>query len=144
MAKMVLSHRVCHSSVRPSKYHWESKTDSLVSLTLQINLATYKREETFCFSSFFLRSLAFSKSRASKFVCNLSVVIEYAVLGSAIDFADSISLNHTIASICRLPHKDTSLLKLVRQILKFLKSSQASNSNLSASLFWEFLCLSTF
>ena len=59
--------------------------------------------------------------------------IEYDVFRSATDFAQSISLVHIIASIGRLAHEDTSLLKFIHQVLKFLISGQASNSRVSAS-----------
>ena len=62
----------------------------------------------------------------------------------ATDCADSISLIHTIASIGRLAHEDTSLLKFLRQILRFLKSSQASISSFSASFFLEVVSLHLF
>ena len=58
----------------------------------------------------FLRPLAFFESRTSKFVCNFALVILYDVYSLAKDFADSISLIHTIAAIGRLAHEDTSLL----------------------------------
>ena len=89
-----------------------------------------------------LETLAVLEPRTSKFGCNLSLVIEYAVFRSARDFANSISLIHTIASFGRLAHEDTSLLKTIRHILKFLTASQASNSSFSASVFWKVLSLS--
>ena len=58
----------------------------------------------------------------------LDPMIEYD-FRSAMDIADSISLIHIIGSIGRLALEDTSLLKLIRQILKFLKSGQASGSS---------------
>ena len=64
----------------------------------------------------------------SKFVCNFAAVIVSDVIRSAMDFADSILLILTIASIGRLAHENTSLLIFIRQILKFLKSSQVSAS----------------
>ena len=85
----------------------------------------------------FWRPLAIFDTRTSKFVCNAAPVIEYDVFRSAVDFADSISLIHTNASIGQLAHKDATLLKFSRQILKFPKSGRASNSSVSASFFWE-------
>ena len=48
---------------------------------------------------------------------------------------------HIIASLGRLAHEDTSRMKFIHQVLKFLKSSQASASNFQLS-FSEMLCLS--
>ena len=90
----------------------------------------------------FLRPLAFFESRTSKFVCNFALVILYDVYSLATNFADSISLIHTIAAIGRLAHEDTSLLNFFRQILKFLKSGQASNSRFPATFFREFVSFS--
>ena len=54
----------------------------------------------------FMRTLATLNQGPSKFVCNFAPVIVYQDLRSTRDFADSISLTHTIASIGRLAHED--------------------------------------
>ena len=83
----------------------------------------------------FLRSLAILESRNSKIVCNFAPVRDYDVFISTIDFADSISLIHTIASIGRLAHEDTSLLQFIRQILKFSESRSGFELSLFSFLF---------
>ena len=67
----------------------------------------------------------------------------FAVHRSAIDFADSISLISVVASMGRLAREGTSVLKFMRQILKFLKPDQTSNLTFKASFFWEVVSLST-
>ena len=58
------------------------------------------------------------ESRTFKFGCYFGPVVVFDVFRSATAFADSVSLSHTIASIGRVAHEDTSLLKLIRQILR--------------------------
>ena len=84
-----------------------------------------------------LRPIAISESTTSKFVCTFAPVTVFDVFTSAIDFADSVSLIHTNASIGRPAQEDPPLLKFFRQILKLLKPGQASNSRCPASFFWE-------
>ena len=67
-------------------------------------------------------------------------VIEYDVLRSAKDFAQSVSLIHFVGSFGHLAHENASLAK--RHILKVLKSSQALTSSFPAS-FSKKLSLST-
>ena len=87
----------------------------------------------------FLRSLAILESRTSKLVCNSATVIVFDVFSSAIDYVDSISLTHIIASIGRLAPEETPppLLKFIRQIQKFPQSDHPSNSSFSVSFFWK-------
>ena len=165
---MVSSHHVlneCTLSFFNStfKMSLRSKTDSCVSLTLKyskdhpcdlpsrekafFSCADPSRMRTHLLKSplmIFLRPLAILESTTSKFVCHLSPVLECDVFRSEIDFAGAVSFIHIIASIGRLAHEDTSLLKLNRQILKFLKSSQGLNSSFSASFLSGKLCLQLF
>ena len=55
--------------------------------------------------------------------------IQHLQMGSRA--SGSISLIHTIVSIGRLAHEDTSLLKYLRQMLKFLNSSVGSSPRTS-------------
>ena len=92
----------------------------------------------------FLRPIAISESTTWKFVYTFAPVTVFDVFISAIDFADSVSLIHTNASIGRPAQEDPPLLKFIRQILKLLKPGQASNSSCPASFFWEVVSLSPY
>ena len=100
----------CHSSIRLSKISLRSETGSSVVAHLE-RLTDHPCDLPPLM--IFLRPLAISESRTSKFVSNFTLVIVYDVFRSALDFADSISLIHTIASIGRLAHEDTSLPKFI-------------------------------
>ena len=63
--------------------------------------------------------------------------IVFDVFSSTNDFADSISLIRIIASIGRRAPEETTLLKFMRQIQKFPKFGQVSNSCFSASFLLE-------
>ena len=98
------------------------------------------RERFFFLCSFFLnQDSSFEVSvdghhEASRYF-RIKRSAEYDVFRSAIDFEDSISLIHTIASIGRLGHEASSLSKFVRQILKFLNSFLFSGTLCLSPLF---------
>ena len=62
--------------------------------------------------------------------------------GRQLNFADAISLIHIIASIGQLAHEDTSLLKFIRQTLKFLKSRPGLEFKLFSPFFLGVVSLS--
>ena len=93
-------------------------------------------------SMIFLRQLAILESGTSMVVCYLAPVTEYGVFRSAVNFADSISLIHIVASTGRLAHEGTSLLRFIRQILKFQARLRTQVFQLLS--FWESVCLSLF